>query len=79
MIRNELLHLEQGYAYAAIHPRGGRNVYVTGEPCMACADRACDPSNTRPAPCQWARAHAWHAVRNWGDGAYVKRIPADQL
>ncbi|WP_433426198.1 hypothetical protein ACQP1V_42955 (plasmid) [Microtetraspora malaysiensis] len=78
-MRNEFLHQEQGYAYAAVSPEGGRNIYVTGRPCMRCAPRADDPNNTRPAPCEWARAHAWNTVNNWGGGAYVQRIPITEL
>lgn len=78
-MRNDLLDQERGYAYMAVSPNGGGNTYVTGRPCMTCAPRADDPYNTRPVPCEWARAHAWNTVRNWGAGAYVQRIPIDQL
>ncbi|MFG3438411.1 hypothetical protein ACGF0J_14300 [Nonomuraea sp. NPDC047897] len=78
-MRNDLLDQERGYAYAAVSPNGGRNIYVTGAPCKTCAPPQPDPNNRHPVPCEWARAHAWNAVHNWGDGAYVQRIPIAQL
>ncbi|MFB9476906.1 hypothetical protein ACFFR3_46080 [Nonomuraea salmonea] len=69
---------EVGHAFAAVHPEGGRNVFVTGRTCTRC-DRTLDPHYRHGVPCYQARAHAELTVRSyWGRG-HVERIPVGDL
>jgi hypothetical protein len=79
---NPELRQEQGYAYAAVSPSGGRNLFITGAPCTRCDDTI-DPYYRTGKPCQWARAHAWNTIANWGRGRVrryrIADLPADVL
>ncbi|GII42886.1 hypothetical protein [Planotetraspora phitsanulokensis] len=73
---NPDLAQDLGYAFAAISPDGGRNVYVIGANCIDC-DGTYDPYYRTGVPCIWARGHAAITAANWG--GHVQRIPITDL